>query len=242
MKTFSLFFICAFILVGTLSFSSALTFEKGSAINLKFPCTFNGSVCPSATTCNLSIIYPNQSLMVENQQASYSGSGIGNYTIPNSSTNGDYKVPITCEFPSGDSKSGQADFTITPNGETPTIAKTIIYISLIIILLTIIMLILLALFNINHFGWRMGLVSFAYIVINVFLLVCWKMGAMFLTSIPFIETIFKILYIISNIGYFPMFLFVIIYSLLHMTDEKNIETLMDRGFTEDQARWRSKRK
>ena len=39
-----------------------------------------------------------------------------------------------------------------------------------------------------------------------------------------------------------MFLFVLVYSLLHMTDEKNIETLMNRGFTEDQARWRTKTK
>ena len=242
MKNINLFFICAFILVGTLSFSTALTFEKDSVINLKFPCTYNGTNCPSGTTCNLSIIYPNQSLMVENQQASYSGSGIANYTLPDSSVNGDYRVPLTCTFPSSDSESGQADFTITPNGELPTIAQTLIYLGLIIILLILFTIIVFALFNIDHFGWRMGLTSFAYIIANVFLLVCWKMAELFLTSVPFIEILFKVLYITSTVGYFPMFLFVFVYSMLHMTDEKNINTLMDRGFTEDQAIRQTKRR
>jgi len=53
---------------------------------------------------------------------------------------------------------------------------------------------------------------------------------------------FHILWIVSNACYIPMFLGIIAYMLFHMTDEKNIETLMDRGFTEDQARWRTKRK
>jgi len=72
--------------------------------------------------------------------------------------------------------------------------------------------------------------------------VCWKTAEAFLTSIPFIETMFHILWIVSNACYIPMFLGIIAYMLFHMTDEKNIETLMDRGFTEDQARWRTKRK
>jgi len=240
MKQLSLL-ICAFILVGTLSFSSALTFEKDSVINLKFPCTYDGGNCHADTECRLSVIYPNQTLMVENQIADYSGSGIANYTLPDSSINGDYKVPLTCTFPSNYSKEGQADFTITPNGEIPITAKTLIYIGLIIILLALLAFIIFALFNIDHFGWRMGLTSFAYIIANVFLLVCWKMAEMFLTSIPFIETLFRILFVVSTAGYFPMFLFILIYSLMHMTDENNIQTLMDRGFTEDQARWRTKR-
>jgi hypothetical protein len=238
MQKLSIFFIYTFILVGTLSFSTALTLEKDSIIDLKFPCTYNGTNCPLATQCNISVIYPNQSLMVENQPTTYTGSGIANYTLPDSSVNGEYKVPITCTFPDGISKTGNADFTITPNGEIPSIAQTSIYLGLIALLLVLFILIIFALFNIDNFGWRMGLTSFAYIIANGFLLICWKTAEMFLTSVPFIETIFKILYMVSTAGYFPMILFVLIYSLLHMTDQKNIETLMNRGFTEDQARWR----
>ena len=242
MKKLSLIFICAFILVSTLSFSSALTIKQNTDSLVTFPVTFNGSNAPAASTCNYSVIYPNFSIMMENQEASYFGTGMANFTLIDNSINGPYQVPLSCTFPDGSSESGNADFIITPNGEDPSGAQVSIYLGLIVMLLIILVGILITLFEIDSFAWRMGLTSFAYIIANGFLLVCWKTAEMFLTSIPFIELIFKVLYIVSTAGYFPMFGFVLVYSLLHMTDEKNIETLMDRGFTEDQARWRTKRK
>ena len=242
MKQLSLFFICAFILVGTLSFSSALTIKQDVDSLITFPVTFNGINAPVGTTCNYSVVYPNLSIMVENGQANYTNTGMGSFIIPDNSINGEYKVPITCTFPDGNSKAGSADFKITPNGEDPGSSQTSFYLGLIFVLLLLLIGVIFALFEIDSFAWRMGLTSFAYIIANGLLLVCWKTAEMFLTAIPFIETIFRVLYIVSTAGYFPMFLFVLVYTLLHMTDEKNIETLMNRGFTEDQARLRTKKK
>jgi hypothetical protein len=241
MKNPSLFFICAFILVSTLSFSLALSLEKDVDSTITFPVTFNGSNAQSGTTCNLSVIYPNQSLMVENVLATYTNTGVATYTIPDNSINGPYKTPITCTYPDGSSEEGNADFTITPNGEVPNGAQTSVYLGLIIVLLIILIIIIFSLYKIDNFGWKMGLTSFAYIVANVFLLVCWKTTEAFLTAVPFIETAFRILYIVSNVGYFPMFISIVVYMLMHITDEKTIETMMTRGFTEDQARAKTKR-
>lgn len=242
MKKLNLFFICAFILVSTLSFSCALTIEQDVGLLIAFPVTFNGSNAPTGTTCNYSVIYPNLSMMVENNQANYTNTGIGSFILEDNSINGYYKAPLTCTFPDGSSESGSTDFKITPNGEDPNSSQIYIYLGLIFVILVFLAGIIFALFEIDSFAWRMGLTSFAYIIANVFLLVCWKTAEMFLTSIPFIEIIFRVLYVVSTAGYFPMFLFVLVYTLLHMTDEKNIETLMNRGFTEDQARWRTKKK
>ncbi len=235
-----------FLLFGILLFSftliSALTFEKDAIVDLTFPCTYNGSNCDAATTCNLSIIYPNGSLMVENQQATYTGSGIANYTIPDTSVNGDYKVPLTCTFPDGNSEEGNADFIITPNGEQPDEAKTTIYLGLILIILILIILILVGLFKVNNLGWRIGLLAFGYILMNGFLLMCWKLSEMFLTAVPFIEVVFRILYIISNVGYFPVFIGLVMYLLIKLLDEKNINKLVGRGYDKDLARRLSRRR
>jgi len=153
--------------------------KKGVGTIITFPVTFNGSNAATGTTCNLSIIYPNQSLMVENVLATYTNTGIGQYIIPDNSITGPYKVPLTCTFPSGESEDGNADFTITPNGEQPSGAQTSVYIGLIIILLFIFLITIFALLEIDNFGWKMGLTSFAYIVANIFLLVCWKTAEAF---------------------------------------------------------------
>ena len=71
---------------------------------------------------------------------------------------------------------------------------------------------------------------------------CWKLAEMFLTSIPFIEVILKVLYISSNVGYFPVFLGLVIYLLIKITDEKNINKLVDRGYDKDLATRIARRK
>ena len=233
--------VCALFLVSILPFSSGLTIKKDVDSLITFPVIYDGSNAPVGTTCNFSVIYPNQSLMMENQEATYTGTGVASFILIDNSINGDYKVPLICSFPSGDSDSGNADFTINPTGQDITKANMSIYLGLMIILLVLLIGIIFTLFKTENFGWKMGLTSFAYIISNGFFLVCWKVAEMFLVSMPFLEVIFRILYTISTIGYFPMFLFILGYSLLHMTDEKNIKTLMNRGFTEDQARYRSRR-
>jgi len=214
----------------------ALAFEQDTEIDLTFPCTYNGTICELTTQCNISVLYPNGSKMVENQEATYEGTGIANYTIPDSSINGNYKVPLSCTFPDGNSEEGNADFKITPNGEEPDLAKTIIYLALIGMIFCLFLLCVWGLFKINDLGWRTGLLAFTYILINGFLLMCWKSAELFLTSIPFIEIVFKILYIVSNIAYFPVFLLLVTYLLIKLTDEKNINTLVARGYDEDLAK------
>jgi len=227
---FGILFLFSFIQI------TALTFEKDATIDLTFPCTYNGTICAITTECNISVIYPNGSLMIENQEATYSGSGISNYTLPDSSINGLYKVPITCLFPDGNSETGNADFEITPNGEEPNIAKTFIYLGLILIILFLFIICIWGLLEINNFGWKIGLIAIAYILLNGFLLMCWKSAELFLTSVPFIEPVFKVLYISTNVGYFPVFISLVMYLLIKLADEKSIKTLTGRGYDDETAK------
>jgi len=229
-------FLFGILLLFSLIIVSALTFEQNSAITLNFPCTYNGSFAPASTLCNLSIIYPNNSLMVENELASYSGSGIASFIVPDSSVNGNYKVPISCTYPNGISEEGSSNFIITPNGESPDIAKTFVYLGLIFIILILFIICLYFLFKLDSLSWKIGLLAMSYIILNGFLLMCWKSAEMFLTSIPFIEIVFRVLYITSNVGYFPVFIGLVTYLLIKLTDEKNMNTLVGRGYDQDLAK------
>ncbi len=196
------------------------------------------SECPGCS-CKLSIFYPNGSALIRNAPGTVTDS----YCIyqNNASLLGSYGYDMY--FTNGiDYGQVTGDFLVTPNGEIVTIAKTIIYLGLAATLLIILIFLLFITFSTENFGWRIGLSAFSYVISNVFLLVCWKIAEMFLTSVPFIETIFRILYISSNVIYLPFFLGIVVVYLLHMTNEKNIETLMNRGFSEDQARWRAGKK
>ncbi len=197
----------------------------------------------NASSCNLSYIkYPDNTKTIYSIPLTQSGRDF--YTTLNS--NNYSQLGITCmgiTCTDGVTfEPGTKCIEVTPNGELVTIAKTIIYLGLAATLLIILIFLLFITFSTENFGWRIGLSAFSYVISNVFLLVCWKIAEMFLTSVPFIETIFRILYISSNVIYLPFFLGIVVVYLLHMTDEKNIETLMNRGFSEEQARWRAGKK
>ena len=236
LNIYTIIFIMLFVF--SINAVSALTFEQNSKIDLTYPCTYNGTICAPTTTCNVSVIYPNGSLMIENKQSTYTGTGIANHTITDSSINGVYKVPITCNFANGDADSGSADFEITPNGETLNLSKTIIYLGLIFILIIILTILLYSMIAVDNFGWRIGLIGLSYVVSNIFFLSCWKTSEAFLTAVPFLGTLFHVLFITSTAGYFPFFLGLIIYFLLDMFNEKSINTLIGRGYSEEEARTR----
>ena len=228
-------FLFIFLILGLflISFTSAIDSHKQ---NTEYDLIISSN---NASSCNLTYIkYPDSSKLIYSIPLTQSGRNF--YTTikeSNYSQLGLTCMGITCTdgitF-----EQGSKCIEVTPNGELPTIEKTIIYLSLDAILFIILLTLLFFIFSTENFSWRVGLSAFSYVISNVFLLVSWKIAELFLTSVPFIETIFRILYISSNVIYLPFFLGIVVVYLLHMTNEKNIKTLMNRGFTEDQARWR----
>lgn len=102
------------------------TFTQNEQANFLFSCELaDGGICTSDFNCNLTIAYPNSSLMVDNQQATRSGEKY-NYTLPDSSTLGEYKnVRAFC---TNGTDGGGTDyfFDITPNGYRQSTSQSII--------------------------------------------------------------------------------------------------------------------
>jgi len=84
MKKLTLFYILLIIASSMMmAFASAdtETYKVNTEVNLKLTCTINNAVPSAAATLNLTIAYPNGTLMLDNAETEARGNGIFNYTI-----------------------------------------------------------------------------------------------------------------------------------------------------------------
>jgi len=235
-KKISLFLFLIF----SISLISAATVELGDGFE-KNKCIDLTQTCSNCSYVNISFIqYPNSTKI--NLDESMVQTGVEySYEFCNTSLLGTYTYG-TYGNPDGELDNQNVKFVVTPNGEKPDIAKAIFYISLLAIFLVLIVGDVWLLFNSEDISWKTGYISLFYILFNVFSLVCWKMAEDFLTSIPFMATIFKSIYFITTAGYFPFFIIMFFYLFLHMTQSLTESRLRKRGYSDEQIDWKMKNK
>lgn len=79
---------------------SRLTYDYkvGSQIDIKNPCYYNGANCPPTTTCAITVYDPNNAIIINNQQMTYS-TAFFNYTLPDANYSiGSYKCDMVCTY------------------------------------------------------------------------------------------------------------------------------------------------
>ena len=89
--------ILILIFLCLISSVSASVYQKGNNIDLKVPCINSGAYCSSSTTCNLTTIYPNETILLNNLEMTNQVS-FHNYTLNASDINviGEYKNIVMC--------------------------------------------------------------------------------------------------------------------------------------------------
>lgn len=97
---FCLVAIIALLVIPNISAANeALTFKQHEIVDIKLPCSYKGANCniTAAAGCNLTVIYPNGTFMFENQPMTLGvGTGIANYTLPNTFALGDHPYKQSC--------------------------------------------------------------------------------------------------------------------------------------------------
>lgn len=110
------------------------TFKQNNPVDLKIQCIINGTFCSNTAKCNVSIQYPDGSLLVNNQQMTNQIS-FYNYTLPSSNTLGEYPCSATCCDGTNCGTNG-CNYLITPTGDSNNlgfyIMLTIIIIGLLV--------------------------------------------------------------------------------------------------------------
>lgn len=92
------------------------TFKRGNTINLRLPCEYNGTFCSSSAVCNITLPYPDTSLMINNELMTVLGKGMPNYTLPDSSILGIYIGEYTCKE-AGEKDTSTFKLEITTTGK-----------------------------------------------------------------------------------------------------------------------------
>lgn len=139
-KYIPLLILAGLLLVIVLPSIHAEIYKQNSIIELKVPCSYNGTFCDTTALCNVTISYPNSSLLVDDGNMTNTGNGMPFYLLPDTSITGVYLYNSECcQADACDSYS--SSFEITPSGiiQTSILENPII---LILISLGLILLIL----------------------------------------------------------------------------------------------------
>ena len=111
------FLLILLMIIPLMSFTIAKTYPQSYELDLKFPFEVNGTPASSDGQCNISVIYPNETYVRENNAATNLGTGIFNITLNYNETSilGEYNwIAFCCD---GDEcATGYDDYEITPSG------------------------------------------------------------------------------------------------------------------------------
>lgn len=120
MKKLTLLLFVGIFLITLASASPSFYVTQYKPYDITFSCTDDSQplgFCSASTNCNITIIYPNSTIMVDNQNTTNLLNGKFNYSITSAQTNlnGEYTVRAGC---SGNGLNNSADFTyeVNPTG------------------------------------------------------------------------------------------------------------------------------
>lgn len=75
---------------------NGLVYEQGKSYDLKVPCFNNGTYCSDTAECNITVIAPNSSLVVNNKLMT-NNLAYHNYTMLGSNHTGTYQASVMCD-------------------------------------------------------------------------------------------------------------------------------------------------
>ena len=239
-KTTLILIFLFFFIVPTLA--SSYLFEQGKEADIKVSCfDINDNPCPSSTSCNLTIIHPNSSVVVDNgvmsKQTSYY-----NYTLNGTKTTsvGEYSAISNCN--GSTSSFTTFTFEITPNGEKPTTASGILYTSLFVFIVFLFGLTMTGIFKIENLYGKFAMVQLSYFLWITVLFISWNLASNFLTSTPYLISFIFTLFRIFFRMYFVFLICSVLWLVFELRKIKVVESLIERGVPHDEALARSVRK
>lgn len=164
-------FVCLFILtsVSAADLIDKGTYKQNDPGQFRFTCDLeNGLPCGASYSCNVTIQYPNSSLLINNKLATLSNNEY-NITLPDTSVLGDYKNVIARCTNGTNGGSTAYWFDITPNGYRQSTSQGIISFVLILTIAigSLVFLVLGWKFFDDERFWFFGVLFFALSVILI---------------------------------------------------------------------------
>jgi hypothetical protein len=76
--------------------SPAIYYSENEEINIQVPCSRDGFVCSAGADCNITVSYPNTTILINSQAMENNGNGIFNYSITRNLPYGEYVAFVYC--------------------------------------------------------------------------------------------------------------------------------------------------
>jgi hypothetical protein len=242
MNKLYLSFICMFFLLLSLSLVSA-----SNIIEQKTPFVEQGKgfileqFCSNSTYANISSIKMSSLNLLSETAMIQVSNDYYQYNFTNTNLTGTYSAVYHCNE-NGIDVGGKTDFTVTPNGQEATSGSAFFYIGLLAVLVIFLILCINAFVKFDNLLARVGMLGLSYLLLIAITFVSWNMASDFITSSPFLIDMLRILFWVLMAGAFPLLIGGFVWYLLLLFKIKEIQRLMDKGFSEDEAERRTGRR
>lgn len=159
----------------------------------------------------------------------------------NFSVAGTYAFVSQCNSSTLGSPPVKIYFQVTPSGQENLTGNALIYAILLIVLLVFLIGCVVIFMESENLLARVGSLGIGYLLLIAVNFVAWNMANDFLLANPFIAEMFRILFFTTIIGAFPLLIGAFVWYFIMLWKIKEIERLMGKGFSEDDARRRTSR-
>jgi hypothetical protein len=223
------------LILFALPFCSAQIYRQGTIVDLKVPCTNNGTYCSTSATCNTTIISP-EGILTVNNGIMTQDNAIFNYTLSATQTaeNGEYEFNVCCI--DGDVTACKSlPFSITPNGKEITEGGATYYLVFLFLIFSFVAGCIYGAIKSKKPYAVMFYFLFGWLLLIIFFYVAWVGGESYLYSISFVGVFFRWMFYIMLFATFPMFLLVIVYSIWTLIMNKAMKRMLERGIPYDEA-------
>lgn len=235
-------FVLFLIPIGTNAQDPAYIFEQEDDIDLRISCfDTNDLPCDDGTTCLLTIFYPDSSVLIENQTMNREATYY-NYSLNSSQTsiNGEYSSIVYCAGTTNDYTSFV--YKITPSGEDPTEAQSILYIGLFVMILVLLVVSIATLLNIKNVYGKFTLLCVIYILFFALSFVGWNIADQFLTSATTLTAVLWVIFMVFRAMLIPFVLGLFLWIFFELRKIEVIKNMLERGIPEDEAYARTLKK
>lgn len=233
MKKTTLFIAIVFLITFVIAEQSSLGVFK------QYECISLIQICANCSYINItSVNYPNSSMAISNKAMTKSGTEF-TYPFCNTSLLGQYIVNGVGDI-DGLGTIFAYDFEITVNGKTATTGRALIDGALILVLVVFLICSLWIFLTTDNLLGKVGMVGFGYLLLIAISFISWNMASDFLLSAPFLASFFKILFIVLMVGLLPLIIGGFVWYFFMVFKVKEIERLMTRGFSVEEAKRRTK--
>lgn len=218
-------------------------FAQGKEANIIDTCSnVDDSPCSSDFSCNLTIAYPNSSIMVNNKQMSWN-QGFYNFSLPNTNTLGLHSYAIYCTNGTNSGIASELYYLVNLTGEDFNIQKAILYIFVLIITLVLTLLCLYGAIKIpwknkrGEDGYIVGMNDLKYVKLLLwFVTYLFFLFATWLTFLvsKFLELgmtskFFEWIYLFLLVFLFPVFIITTLSGIISYFNDKKTWRMLERN-------------